>query len=44
VISDIEHFRLNSEAKTQGLTLLEDMLGHPGMARYRDAGFEIITF
>ena len=33
-----------AEAKTQGLTLLEDMLGHPGMARYRDAGFEIITF
>jgi len=33
-----------SEAKAQGLTLLEDMLGHPGMARYRDAGFEIITF
>lgn len=33
-----------SEAKNQGLPLLEDMLGHPGMARYRDAGFEIITF
>ena len=33
-----------SEAKIQGLPLLEDMLGHPGMARYRDAGFEIITF
>jgi len=33
-----------SEAKTQGLALLEDMLGHPGMARFRDAGFEIITF
>jgi hypothetical protein len=32
------------EAKTLGLPLLEDMLGHPGMARYRDAGFEIITF
>ena len=32
------------EAKTQGLPLLEDMLGHPGMTRYRDAGFEIITF
>ena len=31
-------------AKIQGLALLEDMLGHPGMARYRDAGFEIITF
>lgn len=33
-----------SDAKNQGLPLLEDMLGHPGMARYRDAGFEIITF
>jgi hypothetical protein len=33
-----------SEAKNQGLPLLEDMLGHPGMARYREAGFEIITF
>jgi hypothetical protein len=33
-----------SEAKTQGLPLLEDVLGHPGMARFRDAGFEIITF
>ena len=32
------------DAKIQGLPLLEDMLGHPGMARYRDAGFEIITF
>jgi hypothetical protein len=31
-------------AKTQGLPLLEDVLGHPGMARFRDAGFEIITF
>ena len=33
-----------SEAKNQGLALLEDMLGHPGMARYHDAGYEIITF
>ena len=23
---------------------LEDMLGHPGMARYIEAGYEIITF
>jgi len=27
-----------------GLPLLADMQGHPGMARYRDAGYEIITF
>jgi len=31
-------------AKEQGLPLLNDMNGHPGMARYRDAGFEIISF
>jgi len=31
-------------AKEQGLTLLDDMSGHPGMAGYRDQGFEIITF
>ncbi len=31
-------------AKSQGLPLLDDMHGHPSMARYRDEGFEIITF
>lgn len=31
-------------AKEQGLALLNDMNGHPGMARYRDDGFEIISF
>jgi hypothetical protein len=31
-------------AKAQSLTLLDDMHGHPGMARYREEGFEIITF
>lgn len=31
-------------AKEQGLTLLDDMNGHPGMARFRQDGFEIITF
>jgi len=31
-------------AKDQGLSLLEDMSGHPGMAGYRAAGFEVITF
>jgi len=30
--------------KAQGLTLLDDMSGHPGMMRYREKGFEIITF
>ena len=32
------------EAESQGLTLLDDMSGHPSMTRYLDAGFEIITF
>jgi len=32
------------EARNQGLTLLEDMSGHPGMAGFRERGYEIITF
>jgi len=31
-------------AKKNGMTLLDDMSGHPGMAAYRDKGYEIITF
>ena len=31
-------------AKAQGLELLADMAGHPGMAGFRQAGYEIITF
>lgn len=31
-------------AKEQGLTLLDDVSGHPGMSAYRDKGYEIITF
>ena len=31
-------------AKTQGLPLLNDMNGHPGMARFQNDGYEIITF
>jgi len=31
-------------AKDQGLTLLHEMAGHPGMGRYRDDGFEIVSF
>lgn len=31
-------------SKNQGLSLLDDMSGHPSMARYRDGGYEIITF
>ena len=33
-----------SAAKDQGMTLLDDMTGHPSMSGYRDQGFEIITF
>jgi len=28
----------------EGLRLLDEMSGHPSMARYREEGFEIITF
>ncbi|MGM0453146.1 MAG: cytoplasmic protein [Thermodesulfobacteriota bacterium] len=31
-------------AEAQGLALLADMYGHPGMAAFRQAGYEIITF
>ena len=31
-------------AKEQGLTLLDDMAGHPSMTEYREKGYEIITF
>lgn len=31
-------------AKDQDLSLLGDVSGHPGMASYRDNGYEIITF
>jgi len=31
-------------AKEEGLPLLADIAGHPAMARYRDEGFEIISF
>ena len=30
--------------RAEGLPLLDDMTGHPGMARYQDEGFKIITF
>ena len=31
-------------AKNQGLTLLDEMSGHPDMARYKDEGYDIVTF
>jgi len=31
-------------AKALGLPLLDDMSGHPSMAAYRQAGFDIVTF
>ena len=30
--------------KKEGLPLLEEMSGHPSMARYQEEGFEVITF
>ena len=32
------------EATRQGLTLLDDMSGHPAMSRYLEDGFEVLTF
>jgi hypothetical protein len=31
-------------AQDQGLRLLDEMTGHPSMARYMEEGFEVITF
>ena len=31
-------------ARTMGLVLLDDMLGHPSMAKYLKDGYEVITF
>ncbi|MBW2019863.1 MAG: cytoplasmic protein [Deltaproteobacteria bacterium] len=30
--------------RAQGLRLLDEMSGHPSIARYRDEGFEVLTF
>lgn len=30
--------------KAEGLSLLDEMMGHPSIARYRDEGFDIVTF
>ena len=30
--------------KAQGLRLLDEMSGHPSIARYRQEGFEVMTF
>jgi len=30
--------------KAEGVRLLGDMKGHPGIARYKEEGFEVITF
>jgi hypothetical protein len=32
------------EVKAEGLSLLDEMMGHPSIARYRDEGFEVVTF
>jgi hypothetical protein len=33
-----------SAVQEQGIRLLDDMHGHPSMARYQEEGFEVITF
>ena len=30
--------------ETRGIALLDDMSGHPGMAAFRDQGYDIMTF
>ncbi len=30
--------------KAEGLNLLDEMTGHPSIARYREDGFDVITF
>jgi len=39
-------YKMNTlkDAEDQNLPLLADMSGHPGIARYIDNGYEIITF
>ena len=31
-------------AQQAGFAMLDDMTGHPGMARFQEAGYQIITF
>jgi hypothetical protein len=33
-----------ADSKEQGLTLLDEMNGHPSMARYMAEGYEVISF
>ncbi|MCF8067837.1 MAG: DsrE family protein [Desulfobacterales bacterium] len=32
------------DAETQGLTINDELMGHPSMEKYMDAGYEILTF
>ena len=41
---DVDGDFLYIAAQELGLTLLDDMNGHPSMAGYRSEGYEIITF
>jgi hypothetical protein len=36
--------RVQGDSVAQGLPLLDDMHGHPSLARFRDAGYAVITF
>ena len=35
---------VRTSVEASGLALLDDMNGHPGMAAFREKGYEIITF
>jgi hypothetical protein len=35
---------IREDIEAHGLAFLDDMSGHPGMAAFRDRGFDIITF
>jgi len=39
-----EKMETTDSVRSQGLPLLDDMNGHPGMAYYRDQGYDVITF
>ena len=39
-----EQLNVMQSIRDQGLAILDEMHGHPSMARYIEAGYEVITF
>jgi hypothetical protein len=39
-----QKMEVRPSVEAHGLALLDDMHGHPGMAAFRDRGYEILTF